>query len=496
MTKFSQKIHFHVTVDSAEWLGYILYGLKFIWQGDREHEKTSGFAVCTRAVRLYADWRRSRRCRIANAAYAAGNYAFSTKPTRRGYQLSGKTWQIDSCEVFPCRLIEEKDIWELIFTPSDDSSRWICAVDLSAGKIITPLFNGSMWKAANDQLLLETGGRYQLCDLNCSLTDVSIPHTGHVLAVDDQGYVLCQYPVPRTVRIDSGTMNDIFYQYTLLGPDFTVLQDGIDQYYNVGQYDYSYDSELFYNDLAAVRVGASDWYLPDGGPWPRLYFNSKYMFIDRSGKIVSNARYDEVSNENDRWFGCHGTTEYLLDSNGNEREQANYCYVPSTWAENIVEQAEKDGLRLSYHTPYRLNIHRDEFCKLAWQTIQTVNSNINLPEPAQPFSDCDEDIVRQIAALGIVTGYEDGTFQPTRELSRQEAAVILQRLYTVLYGKIEASPTLYADNGSIGAWAKDSVYAMRQTGIMQGVGANRFDPKNGYTCEQSIITMLRMTQKA
>ena len=218
--------------------------------------------------------------------------------------------------------------------------------------------------------------------------------------------------------------------------------------------------------------------------------------IDRSGKIVSNARYDEVSNENDRWFGCHGTTEYLLDSNGNEREQANYCYVPSTWAENIVEQAEKDGLRLSYHTPYRLNIHRDEFCKLAWQTIQTVNPNINLPELAQPFSDCDEDIVRQIAALGIVTGYEDGTFQPTRELSRQEAAVILQRLYTVLYGKIEASPTLYADNGSIGVWAKDSVYAMRQTGIMQGVGANRFDPKNGYTCEQSIITMLRMTQKA
>ena len=286
------------------------------------------------------------------------------------------------------------------------------------------------------------------------------------------------------------------YAVVAVQDDFSVLLDNIDEYYNVGQYDYSGDSELFYNDLVAVRVGVTDWYLPDGGPWPRLYFNSKYMFIDRSGKTVSSRRYDEVSHENDRWFGCHGTTEYLLDSNGNEREQANYCYVPSTWAENIVEQAEKDGLRLSYHTPYRLNIHRDEFCKLAWQTIQTVNPNINLSEPAQPFSDCDEDIVRQIAALGIVTGYEDGTFQPTRELSRQEAAVILQRLYTVLYGKIEVSPTLYADNGSIGVWAKNSVYAMRQTGIMQGVGANRFDPKNGYTCEQSIITMLRMTQKA
>ena len=407
-----------------------------------------------------------------------------------------KTWQIDSCEVFPCRLIEEKDIWELIFTPSDDSSRWICAVDLSAGKIITPLFNGSMWKAANDQLLLETGGRYQLCDLNGSLTDVSIPHAGHVLAVDDQGYVLCQHPVTRTVRTDSGTMPYTFHQYTLLGPDFTVLLDNIDEYYNVGQYDYSCDSELFYNGLVAVRVGATDWYLPDGGPWPRLYFNSKYMFIDRSGKTVSSSRYDEVSNENDRWFGCHGTTEYLLDSTGTEKTLSNNRYAPRAWAAAMVEQAQKRGIQLNSYMPYRLNIHRDEFCELAWQTIQTVNPNINLPELAQSFSDCDEDIVRQIAALGIVTGYEDGTFQPTRELSRQEAAVILQRLYTVLYGKIEASPTLYADNGSIGVWAKDSVYAMRKTGIMQGVGANRFDPKNGYTCEQSIITMLRMTQKA
>ena len=209
------------------------------------------------------------------------------KDTSYPEHTAWKSWQMDSCEVLPCRLIEEKDIWKLIFTPSDYSSRWVCAVDLSAGTIVTPLFDGldgQIWKCADDQLLLEHSDTYQLCDLNGSLTDISIPHAGHVLAVDDQGYVLCQYPVTRTVRTDSGTMPYTFHQYTLLGPDFTVLQDGIDQYYNVGQYDYSCDSELFYNGLVAVRVGATDWYLPDGGPWPRLYFNSKYMFIDRSGK--------------------------------------------------------------------------------------------------------------------------------------------------------------------------------------------------------------------
>ncbi len=42
-------------------------------------------------------------------------------------------------------------------------------------------------------------------------------------------------------------------------------------------------------------------------------------------------------------------------------------------------------------------------------------------------------------------------------------------------------------------WAKESVYAMWQAGVMQGEGQNQFHPENGYTCEQAIATMLRMT---
>lgn len=412
-------------------------------------------------------------------------------------QLAWKSWQTGSCEVLPYRLIEEKDIWQLVFTPSGDDSRWICAVNLSTGKIITPLFNGSMWKIADDTLLLETGGKHQLCDLTGNLTDVSMPHEGRVLAVDEQGYALSAYSVTKNVRTDNGTKPYTFYQYTLLKPDFTVLLDGIDQYYNVSQYGDIYTGKLFYNGLAAVRVGASDWYLPDGGPWPRLYFDSQYRFIDRTGRTVSGSRYDEVSNENDRWFGQHGQAVYLLDSTGAERTPADNRYVPSAWAKSMVEQAEKRGIKLNSYTPYRLNIHRDEFCKLALQTIQAAKPYKTLPEPANAFPDCDEDAVRQIAALGIVTGYEDGTFQPTRELSRQEAAVILHRLYNVLYGKFYSEVTIkpYADGGSIGTWAKDSVYAMQQGGILQGKSANKFCPKDGYTIEQALVTLLRMAQR-
>ena len=76
-----------------------------------------------------------------------------------------------------------------------------------------------------------------------------------------------------------------------------------------------------------------------------------------------------------------------------------------------------------------------------------------------------------------------------------EAAAMLDRLYQVLGGKTDVvSEKAFADDVKIGDWARDSVYAMRQTGIMQGKENNQFCPTDGYTAEQSIVTIERMYQ--
>lgn len=170
-------------------------------------------------------------------------------------------------------------------------------------------------------------------------------------------------------------------------------------------------------------------------------------------------------------------------------------FEPSQWAEETVQQAAALGIELPYlsgHQPYRLNIRRDEFCTLAVQMLRAADPD-KLPQTEKAFPDCEDADVMRIAALGIVIGYEDGTFQPDRDISREEAAVILHRLYRVMYGEITADPVRYDDDSSIGLWAKESVYAMWQAGVMQGEGQNQFHPENGYTCEQAIATMLRMT---
>ena len=67
----------------------------------------------------------------------------------------------------------------------------------------------------------------------------------------------------------------------------------------------------------------------------------------------------------------------------------------------------------------------------------------------------------------------------------------------VLCGTVSSgnSAKTYADNGSIGLWAKNSVYVMQQGGILQGKSGSKFCPKDGCTIEQALVTMLRMTQR-
>jgi hypothetical protein len=103
--------------------------------------------------------------------------------------------------------------------------------------------------------------------------------------------------------------------------------------------------------------------------------------------------------------------------------------------------------------------------------------------------------VLSAAAIGIITGYDDGTFRPYQSITRQEAAVILDRLYAVLGGKIgTVTDNPYADDAQLSDWARGGVYDMRDIGIMQGKENNRFCPKDGYTEEQALVTMERMYQ--
>lgn len=74
------------------------------------------------------------------------------------------------------------------------------------------------------------------------------------------------------------------------------------------------------------------------------------------------------------------------------------------------------------------------------------------------------------------------------------AAAILYRIAKFLGNKTmpTAVNAVYADEDKISDWAKSSVACMNAMGIMNGVSENEFAPKQTYTAEQAVATMLRM----
>lgn len=78
----------------------------------------------------------------------------------------------------------------------------------------------------------------------------------------------------------------------------------------------------------------------------------------------------------------------------------------------------------------------------------------------------------------IISGFEDNTFRPGEQITREQMCVILANFANLT--KDENSP-LFADDASIGSWAKDAVYACRDAGLVSGKGENRFEPRKNTT---------------
>ena len=87
--------------------------------------------------------------------------------------------------------------------------------------------------------------------------------------------------------------------------------------------------------------------------------------------------------------------------------------------------------------------------------------------PDVPDSYWGVEAINFCAENGIISGYEDGTFQPEKAITRQEAAAILNNAFE-LAEKYGISTEKFPDNGVIADWAGDHVYAAKAAGLMKG----------------------------
>ena len=93
---------------------------------------------------------------------------------------------------------------------------------------------------------------------------------------------------------------------------------------------------------------------------------------------------------------------------------------------------------------------------------------------------------------GIVTGFEDGTFRPMEEISRQDMALMLQRYAKTVKGT-DTTPTgdlsRWPDAGQVGSWAVDALRWCVGAGIINGKDGGLQPTGNATRAEFATILM-------
>lgn len=164
---------------------------------------------------------------------------------------------------------------------------------------------------------------------------------------------------------------------------------------------------------------------------------------------------------------------------------------PSPWAADQVNAAINAGLvPISLQSNYNQSTTRAEFAALAVALYETATGS-EITE-RMSFNDTDDVNVQKIGGLGVVTGVGSGNFDPNGTLTREQAAVMLDRLAGLFEINAHNIFPRFDDNQEISDWAVSAVGHMQAREIMSGVGDNMFSPRGAYTREQSIITILRL----
>ena len=164
---------------------------------------------------------------------------------------------------------------------------------------------------------------------------------------------------------------------------------------------------------------------------------------------------------------------------------------PSSWAESEVIAATMAKLvPQGLQSKYTQAATRAEYCALAVALYERVTG----AEIAgrKTFGDTTDINVEKAAYIGVVAGVGDNRFAPNDSLTREQSAVMLARLAEALGQPYAPAAPTFTDNAQISSWALGQVGQVQEAGIMWGVGGGRFAPKDSYTREQSIVTLLRL----
>lgn len=217
-----------------------------------------------------------------------------------------------------------------------------------------------------------------------------------------------------------------------------------------------------------------------------------------SGKFSVNAHSCEnIGDSIDIYFKATQEILFFRVEEGPVQDAMFPINYASRWSVQDIDRSISLGyINENMQTEYTNPINRKDFCIILYNILNK-NGSLEPVEQKYVFKDIFMTEIDSLVSVGIINGRTTDTFGAKDNITREEAATIVAK--TVGYLQlplIENNSFKYSDDISISQWAKNSVYTVKQLGIMEGINNNNFEPKGIYTKEQAIVTLMRLYDKA
>ena len=137
------------------------------------------------------------------------------------------------------------------------------------------------------------------------------------------------------------------------------------------------------------------------------------------------------------------------------------------------------------------NITRAEFAKMI-QLLFEISSDSKTYYSDVSDGDWFKEYIDALSGAGIINGFE-GRFNPSENITRQDAAVICKRVSDYLKKPMSGEKT-FADESDISDYAKESVSLLGANGILQGDGSG-FKPLLPITRAEAAALLCRLSDK-
>ena len=154
------------------------------------------------------------------------------------------------------------------------------------------------------------------------------------------------------------------------------------------------------------------------------------------------------------------------------------------WAKESIERLQERGVvTVGEDQKFRPNdpISREEFVKMLVAAMGVFDSAAGVSFSDTPADAWYTPYIASAVREGLVYGVSEERFGVGEKITRQDMAVMLFRAMKKRGFDTERSLEQFFDHEDISDYAKDAVYTMRKTGIINGVGENAFAPKQTAT---------------